>query len=68
MQQGRNPTREQKKVLSRNGLDAREYFVVKAVGRGWLFRHRQNTDTQVVCYSDKSGLFERDGITPVNIT
>lgn len=41
MQNGRKPTREQKKVLSANKMETRDWLYIKQAGPCLVFRHRQ---------------------------
>lgn len=66
MKHGKKLTRGQKMILMRNGLDPADFFAVKGVGTGWLFRSKSDTDKFIVCYPDKDGAFEPDGTTPAS--
>lgn len=42
MKSGKNPNREQKKILSAHGYDANEWLVIKDKGDSYEFRKKLN--------------------------
>lgn len=66
MKHGQKPTREQKITLTKNGLDSYDFYMIQTVGKGWLFQSKSDPDKLIVCYSDRKGIFAKDGVTPLS--